>query len=121
MIWVVLRFVLRRPWLKRLAPGLPVGGLLLTAEVALMAARHVTKLDGAQRRRMVVLVRQARGRPSSLGQAERLELVTLLASLQPRLFVGSAVGRLSPLPLPKRLLYGARGSTTRAAAAARRP
>jgi hypothetical protein len=113
--------LLRRAWLKRLAPGTPVGGLLLTADVALLAGRHVNRLDGAQRRRLVALARQARGRPGSLDEAERQELMALLAALEPRLFVGSALRRLSPLPLPKRLLYGARGSSARRAAAARRP
>jgi hypothetical protein len=59
---------------------------------------HFAKLNGAQRRRLVALVRQARGRPSSLGEAERHELGALLATLEPRLFIGSAVVRLSPVP-----------------------
>ena len=116
----MLRFVLERSWLKRLAHGVPVFELLLAAEVALMARRHFAKLDGAQRRRLLALVRQARGRPSSLGAAERQELGALLATLEPRLFIGSAARRLSPVPMPKRLLYGPRGSAARTAAA-RRP
>ena len=116
----MLRFVLKRSWLKRLAHGFPVLGLLLAAEVALMAKGHFAKLNGAQRRRLLVLVRQARGRPSSLGEAERQELGALLAGLEPRLFIGSAVKRMSPVPMPKRLLYGPRGSAARTATA-RRP
>ncbi len=116
----MLGSLLTRSWLKRLAPGMPVGGVLLSADVALLAGRHVAKLDGAQRRRLLALVRQARGRPSSLGTAERLELLALLASLEPRLFLGSAVRRVSPVPLPKRLLYGPRDSGARTAAAAAR-
>lgn len=117
---VVLRLVLKRSWLKRLTRGFPVLGLLLAAEVALMARGHLAKLDGAQRRRLLALVRQARGRPSSLGEAERQELGALLATLEARLFIGSAVRRLSPMPMPKRLLYGPRGSAARTAAARRR-
>jgi hypothetical protein len=117
---VVLRFVFKRSWIKRFAHGFPVLGLLLAAEVALMARGHIAKLNGAQRRRLVALVRQARGRPSSLAEAERQELGALLATLEPRLFIGSAVRRLSPVPVPKRLLYGPRGSPARTAAA-RRP
>jgi hypothetical protein len=116
----VLRFVFKRSWLKHFAHGFPVVGLLLTAEVALMAKGHFAKLNGAQRRRLVALVRQARGRPSSLGEAERQELGALLATLEPRLFIGSAVKQLSPLPMPKRLLYGPRRSAARTAAARRR-
>jgi len=97
----MVRFLLKRSWLKRMAPGLPVGGLILTADIALMAGRHVSRLDGAERRRLLALVREARGRPSSLGDADRQELAILLASLEPRLFVGSAVRRVSPVPLPK--------------------
>jgi len=117
---LVLRFLLKRPWVKRIAPGLPVGALLLTADVALLAGRHVGRLDATERRRLLVLLRRARGRPSALSEAERRELLELLAGLEPRLFVGSAVRRVSPLPLPKRVLYGARGSRARTAAA-RRP
>jgi hypothetical protein len=116
----VLRFVLKRSWLKRFVHGFPVVGLLLAAEVGLMARGHFAKLNGAQRRRLVALVRHARGRPSSLGEAECQELRALLATLEPRLFIGSAVRRLSPVPMPKRLLYGPRGSAARTAAA-RRP
>ncbi len=99
----MLRFLLKRRWVKRMAPGLPVGSLLLTADLAMLAGKHVARLDGAQRRRLVALVRETRGRPSTLDEAERRELRILLAALEPRLFVGSAVRRVSPVPLPKRL------------------
>jgi hypothetical protein len=55
------------------------------------------------------------GRPRSLTTPERRELQWLFARLEPRLFLGTALGRLSPVPLPKRLLYGRRGSVARAA------
>ncbi len=116
----MLRFVLKRSCVKRLAHGFPVVGLLLAAEIALMAKGHFAKLSGAQRRRLLALVRQTRGRPSSLSEAERQELGFLLATLEPRLLIGSTVTRLSPVPMPKRLLYGPRGSAARTAAA-RRP
>ena len=85
-------------------PGLPAAGLLLTADIALLAGRHVARLDATQRRRLVVLARQARGRPNSLDESEREELYALLARLEPRLFIGSAVRRISPVPLPKWLI-----------------
>jgi hypothetical protein len=85
-----------------------------------MARSHLAKLDGAQRRRLLALVRQARGRPSSLSEAERQELSALLATLEPRVFIGSTVKRVSPVPVPKRLLYGPRRSAARTAAS-RRP
>ncbi|MEA2335627.1 MAG: hypothetical protein QOG40_2117, partial [Solirubrobacteraceae bacterium] len=55
--------------------------------------------------------------PGALTKAERAELGALVAKLEPRAFVGSAANHLSPLPVPKRLLYGPRGSRARAAAA----
>jgi hypothetical protein len=82
-----------------------------------MAGRHMARLDGAQRRRLLTLLRKSGGRPASLSEGEREELAGLLASLEPRLFIGSALRRLSPMPIPKRLLYGPRGSSARKAAA----
>ena len=115
----MLRFLLKRSPFKRLAGGVPLLGLMLAAEVALVARDHLVKLDGAQRRRLLALAWQSRGRPSSLGEADRLELGVLIATIEPRLFMGSAVKRLSPVPVPKRLLYGPRDSDARAAAARR--
>jgi hypothetical protein len=56
----------------------------------------------------VALVRAGRGRPSNLRRAERQELQDLVAKLEPRLLAGEAVDRLSPVPLPQRLVYGRR-------------
>jgi hypothetical protein len=92
----------RVPGLRRL----PVVKLLSAAEVALLAQEHVARLTPAQRRRLVGLVRTGRGRRSRLTGAERRELETLLATLAPRQLLGEAVDRLSPVPLPQRLLYG---------------
>jgi hypothetical protein len=112
----VLRFLPKRALLKRIGRGLPVVEVILAAEVALMAGQHVAKLDSAQRGRLLALLRESRGRPSSLAPTERQELSDLVAFLEPRLFVGQALKRLSPVPLPRRLLYGPRGSAARAAA-----
>jgi hypothetical protein len=106
--------------LKRFANGFPIVGVLLAAEIAAMAQTHLAMLNGAQRRRLLALLGQARGRPSSLSHDEQEELSALIATLQPRLFLGSATRRLSPLPVPKRVLYGPRGSSARGAAARRR-
>ncbi len=101
----MLRFLLKHAP-KRLTRGVPVLALLSAAEVALLAKAHLSKLDGAERRRLLALVAKGRGRPSSLDAAEREELAALVAKLEPRRFVGSAADRLSPVPVPKRLLYG---------------
>jgi hypothetical protein len=101
----MLRFLLKHAP-KRLTRGVPVLALLSAAEVALLAKTHVTKLSGAERRRLLALVGKARGRPSELNEREHDELAALLAKLEPRRFVGSVADRLSPVPVPKRMLYG---------------
>ena len=90
-------------------PGLraiPVVKLLAAAELTLLARDHVVRLSPSERRRLIVLVRVGRGRRSRLTDAERDELEGLLIKLQPRLLVGEAINRLSPLPLPRRLVFG---------------
>jgi hypothetical protein len=104
----MLRYALKRLPLKRVAPGVPLVWALLAGEIALMAADHLSRLNAAQRRRLLALTIRSRGRPSSLSEADRLELRILVAKFEPRLFVGSTVKRLSPVPVPKRLLYGPR-------------
>jgi hypothetical protein len=90
---------------------IPVVKLLSAAEVALLARDHLMRLTPRERRRLVVLVRVGRGRRSRLTESERDELEALLAKIEPRLLVGEAVNKLSPLPLPRRLLYGSRHET----------
>jgi hypothetical protein len=113
---IVLRSAIARSPLKRLKHGVPLAWVLLAGEVTLSAAKQASRLDGAQRRRLIALARKSGGRPSSLNEHERKELSILLADLQPRLFFGSTLKRMSPMPLPKRLLYGRRGSDARKAA-----
>ncbi len=88
------------PGLRRL----PVGELLIAGEVVLLARDHVRKLDGHERRRLVELVRVGHGRPRNLSPEERNELAGLVAKAQPGLFLGTAARRLSPVPIPHRLL-----------------
>jgi hypothetical protein len=101
----VLRFLIRRAPLK-FAKGIPASRVLVAAEIAWMAWAHLAKLDSAQRRRTLALLVKSRGRASNLSDAERRELAALVAALEPRLLVGSAARRLSPVPVPKRVLYG---------------
>jgi hypothetical protein len=103
---------------RRISHGVPIARLLLVADVALLARRHITRLDRSERRRLLALLARTRGRPGALTGAERRELTMLLARLEPRLFVGLAVKRLSPVPVPKRVLYGRRSSPARRALAA---
>jgi hypothetical protein len=96
--------VSRIPGLRRV----PVLKLLSAAEVAMLARDHIMRLDPQERRRLIELVRIGRGRRRNLSEAEREELATLVAKLEPRLLAGSAVDKLSPVPLPRRLVYGPR-------------
>jgi hypothetical protein len=111
----MLRLLARSRWARAATRGVPAGRLLLIAEIATLAYRHAGKLEGAERRRLLALVARSRGRPRSLPVGERLELLRLLALLEPRLFLGMATRRISPVPLPKRLLFGPRRSPARAA------
>jgi hypothetical protein len=92
----------------------PVLKLLVAAELAMLAREHVTRLTPEERRRVLALVRRARRRRQQLSPEEQEELALLLAKLEPRAFAGQAVDKLSPWPLPGRLLYGRRGRPTRA-------
>ena len=92
----------RVPGLRRL----PVLKLLSAAELALLTRDHVSRLTPPERRRFVTLIRVGRGRRSRLTDAERDELEGLLGKLQPRVLVGEAINRLSPVPLPRRLVFG---------------
>jgi hypothetical protein len=92
----------RVPGLRRI----PVMRLLALAEVAVIARAHLSKLEPAEWRRMIELIRVARGRPGNLSARQRRELSALVAKAEPRLLAGEAIDRLSPVSLPGRLLYG---------------
>jgi hypothetical protein len=95
------------------APGVrrvPVVKLLAAAELAVLTRHHVQRLTVAERRRVLELVRRGRGRPSNLNEAERQELSELVARAEPRLLAGHAVNAFSPVPLPRRLVYGRRSA-----------
>lgn len=104
----------RLPLLK----GVPVLRLLALAEIALLTREHVLKLDRGERRRLVQLIRAGRGGRKPLSDSERDELATLVAKAEPRLLFGHAVKRLSPVPIPGRVLYGRRRPPRRAPRAA---
>jgi hypothetical protein len=116
----MLRFLIKRAPLKRFAKGFPILRVLVAAEIAGMAWAHLTKLDRAQRRRTLALLVKSRGRASYLTDAERGELAALVAAAEPRLLLGSVARRLSPVPVPKRVLYGPRDAPARKAIARRR-
>jgi hypothetical protein len=98
------RAAMRIPGLKRL----PVMKLLAIGEIALLARTHAALLAPAERRRLVALVRKGRGRPRNLTPDEREELARLVAQAEPRRFAGLVADKLSPVPLPRRLVNGPR-------------
>ena len=86
----------------------PSARLLVIGELALMTGRQLQRLDGGERQRLLALVLGAARRRGRLDADERDELSALVGKLEPRLLLGDAVVRFSPIPLPKRLLYGPR-------------
>jgi hypothetical protein len=88
--------------------GVPVLKLFVAVELALLARDHIMRLDRQERQRVVELVRSGRGRRRNLSDAEREELAALMARMEPRVLAGHAVKKLSPMPLPRRLVYGPR-------------
>ena len=94
----------RIPGLRRL----PLLKVLAIGEVALLARSHLRKLDPDERRRLIELLRTGRGRSRNLSAHERDELTRLVAKAEPRLFAGSVADKLSPVPLPRRVVQGRR-------------
>ena len=99
---LLARAATRVPGVRRL----PVFRLLAIGEIALLARDHVSKLDAGERRRLLTLVRKGKGRTRDLSPDERDELQRLVAKAEPRLFVGTAADKLSPVPLPRRFREG---------------
>jgi hypothetical protein len=82
--------------------------LLAAANIALLARDHLLRLDRDERRRLIELVRIGGTPRRHLSEAEREELAILIARMEPRHLAGYTVEKLSPLPLPRRLVYGPR-------------
>jgi hypothetical protein len=102
--WTVGRAARGVPGLRHI----PLLKLLAAAEVAMLARDHVLLLDRGERRRLFELIRIGRGRRRNLSEPERDELADLVAKMEPRLLAGHAVDRLSPVPIPRRLVFGPR-------------
>jgi hypothetical protein len=86
--------------------AVPVLKLLAIAEIVLLIRDHVARLEPHERRRLIELVKLGRGRKRNLSEAEQAELADLLAKTEPRALAGEAVEKLSPVALPRRLVYG---------------
>jgi hypothetical protein len=92
----------RVPLLK----NLPVVRLLAIGEIVMLARDHLQKLEPRERRRFLELMRRGRGRSRNLSLAERAELAALIGKANPRLFVGLAAEKISPVKLPRRVVRG---------------
>jgi hypothetical protein len=92
----------------RAARAVPIARLLAAAQVVLLARRHWHRLDPDERRRLIALVRRARGRSRNLSPGDQAELARLIAKADPRLFAGLVAQKFSPVPLPLRGVRGRR-------------
>ena len=88
----VARAAERLPGLRRL----PLARLVILAELAMLAKDHFELLTPAERRRLVVLVRDAKGLPRNLPTRQRNELEKLIAKADPKAFAMQAVEKFSP-------------------------
>jgi hypothetical protein len=91
---------------RRASKAIPLARLIVVGEVALMTGRDLQKLDVGERRRLASLVLGSARHLRGLSDHEREELHDLILKVEPRLLLGTAVSRFSPVPLPRRLLYG---------------
>ncbi len=89
----VARAAQRLPWLRRL----PLARLVLLAEVAILAKAHFERLSPKERRRLVLLAREARGRPQNLSERERREFERLIAKVEPKVFAAHAMEKFAPV------------------------
>ena len=72
---------------------IPFLKLLALAQLAMLARQHFQRLDANERKRLFDLVRH----PRDLTAADKAELKSLVAKLEPRAFAGSAARHVSPL------------------------
>jgi hypothetical protein len=92
--------------LRRAIRAAPIGRVLLLADVGIIVLRHLALLNPRERRRLAGLIGLGLARRGRLAAGERRELRLLVAKLRLRMMVGTAVKRVSPVPVPKRLLFG---------------
>ena len=82
----------------RLLKKMPLFRLLAIGRTALLARRHLKRLDAADRHRLLELVRKGR----RMSRGERDELRAILAKLGPREFAYATAAAFSPVRLPRR-------------------
>ena len=82
----------------RLLKKMPLFRLIAVGETALLARRHLRRLNAKDRHRLLELVRKGRG----MSAGQRDELRTILAKLGPREFAYATADAFSPVKLPRR-------------------
>jgi hypothetical protein len=90
--------------LVKAASAIPLARLLLAGKIVLLAREHWHRLEPAERRRLITLVRRGHGRPRNLSAGDRTELARLIHKADPWLFAQLVAKRFSPVPIPSRLL-----------------
>ena len=89
----------------RLLKKMPLFRVLAIGRTALLARRHLRRLDAHDRHRLLELVRKGRG----MRARERDELRAILSKLGPREFAYATANAFSPVRLPRRLAGRAAG------------
>jgi hypothetical protein len=82
----------------RFLKKMPLFRLIAIGQTALLARRHLRRLDDHDRHRLLELLRK--GRRMSAGQRD--ELRTILSKLGPREFAYATANAFSPVKLPRR-------------------
>lgn len=86
------------------ARRVPLFKVIAIVQVALLARRHIQRLNAREQRRAAAIL----SHPHHLSRQERTELRELAAKLEPRVFFGSAADQFSPVPLPRWLTGAAK-------------
>jgi len=95
----------------RVLRRLPAARLLAAAELIVLARQHISKLEPHERRRVLELLRDSRGRPRRLSLRDRRELQRLIAKAEPKLFMGNAMHKLTGVPMPSGARRGSRNKS----------
>jgi hypothetical protein len=86
--------------LAKTAKAIPLARLVVAGKIVLLAREHWHRLEPAERRRLITLVRRGHGRPRNLSPGDREELARLIRKADPWLFARLVAQRFSPVPLP---------------------
>lgn len=89
----VARAAERLPILRRL----PLARVVIAAEVAILAKAHLDRLTPQERKRLLILLRDAKGMPKNMSDRERREFEKLVGKLEPKLFATAAAEKFSPV------------------------